>query len=58
MCLVEVLLWILDQEIVECFLQDCLCQGNWVEYLGYSDVCWVNVFIWGLLVIGKIFGKE
>jgi len=58
MCLAEALLRIPDQETAERFLQDRLRQGNWAEHLGHSDARWVNASTWGLLVTGKILGKE
>lgn len=54
MCVVEVLLCILDQDIVDKLICDKLVDVDWEKYLGGSDLVLVNVFIWGLMLIGKL----
>lgn len=52
MCVVEVLLCILDQIIVDKLICDKFGDVDWKKYMGGSDLVLVNVFIWGLMLIG------
>lgn len=53
MCFVEVLLCILDCVMCDVLICDKISKGDWCLYVGYVLLLFVNVVIWGLMIIGK-----
>lgn len=55
MCLVEVLLCVLDVEIIDVLIEDKIVLFDWGKYFGQFILFLVNVFMWVLMLIGKVF---
>ncbi|WP_409432704.1 bifunctional proline dehydrogenase/L-glutamate gamma-semialdehyde dehydrogenase PutA [Litorimonas sp. RW-G-Af-16] len=58
MCLAEALLRVPDVETMDALIEDKIAPSAWSEHLGQSSSPLVNASTWGLMLTGKVLGKD
>lgn len=58
MCIAEALLRIPDNETIDKLIRDKITKADWEAHQGKSDSLFVNATTWGLMLTGKVLGKQ